>query len=54
MKPARPVGNVDSDKDRAFLRLVEYLDNDEKSDGQYNSSELMLLMNSFLDDGICS
>lgn len=49
-KVGRPTGKVDSVKDTAFVQLIDYLNTDDKCDGQYTCSELMTLMNSFIGD----
>ena len=49
-KRGRPTGNCDEQKEAAFKKLVENLNNDTESDGQYTASKMMSLYKSFLYD----
>ena len=47
----RPTGSEDSAKEAAFLKLIEHIDHDRESDGQYTGYELQEILNSHLSGG---
>ena len=49
-RTGRPEGTADSAKEGAFIKLTQYLESDDDSDGQYTGSKLMELMHSFLEE----